>query len=71
MCVVQVGVDAQSAMALHSFETVFDNVVKRLLHLITIKLKQRQVRAQFLFDHNVTVLNFRHEKAHSLLDNRV
>src|SRR5207253_957287 len=69
--IVQIGANAQSPMALHCFETVFNHVVKRLFHLITIKLEQRQVRAQFLFDNDVAVLNFGHEKAHCLLDDRV
>ena len=71
MRIVQIGVDAQGAVALHGFETVFDHVVKRLLHLIAIQLKQRQVRAQFLLHHDAAVLNLRGKEAHRFLDNRV
>ena len=71
MRIVQIGANAQSAMALHGFEAVFDHIVKRLFHLITIELKQWQIRAQFLFDHNFAVLKFGGEKANRFLDNRV
>ena len=69
MRIVQVGADPQRAAAFHRFEAVFDHVVKRLLHLVAIELKQRQIRAQFLFDHNFAVLNFGREKANRFLDN--
>ena len=36
---------------------VFDHVVKSLLHLIAIELKQWQIRAQLLFNDYVAVLN--------------
>ena len=71
MGIVHIGADAQRAMALHGFDTIFDHVVKRLLHLITIKLKQRQIRAQFLFHNNIAVLNFGREETHCLLDDCV
>src|SRR5207249_10943515 len=46
--IVQIGANAQSPMALHGFETVFDHVVKRLLPPIPIKPKQRQAQAPVL-----------------------
>ena len=39
MRIIEVGPNAQPPVAVHGFETVFDHVVKRLLHLIAIELK--------------------------------
>ena len=71
MRIVHVGADAQNPAAFHGFETVLDHVVKRLLHLVAIDLDKRQVRAQFLFNNNVPLLNLRSKEAHSFLDNDV
>ena len=71
MRIVHVAANAQNAAALHGFETVLNHVVKSLLHLTAINLEQRQVGAEFLFDHNVAVPNFGREKTDRLLDNRI
>ena len=67
----QIGPNAQRAVAVHGFDTVFDHVVKRLLHLIAIELKQWQIRAQLLFNDYLAVLNLRREKANRFFDNCV
>ena len=71
MRIVHVGANAQRAVAMHGFEAVLDHVVKRLLHLIAIHLKHRQVRAQFLFNHDFPVLQLGRKKPHCLLDDCV
>src|SRR5207245_3710285 len=71
MRIVHVGANAQNAAAFHGFDTVLDHIVKSLLHLVAIELDQRQVRAQFLFDNNFPILNFRAKEAHSFPDNSV
>ena len=54
---VHVGPDAQNAAALHRFEAVLDHVVKNLLHLVAIELKQRKIGTQFLLDDDVAILD--------------
>ena len=71
MRIGQIGPNAQRAVAVHGFDTVFDHVVKRLLHLIAIELKQWQIRAQLLFNDYLAVLKLRREKANRFFDNCV
>ena len=71
MRLVHVGADAQNAAVLHRFEAVFDHVVERLLHLISIQLKCGQVGTQFLFDHDFAVLNLGRKELDRFFDNRV
>src|SRR6516164_3340065 len=71
MRISQIGPNAQHAVAVHGFDAVFDHVVKGLLHLIAIKLKQWQIRAQLLFDDYLAVLELRREEANRFFDNCV
>src|SRR5207247_1996586 len=71
MCIGQIGPNAQRAVAVHGFDTVLDHVVKRLLHLIAIELKQWQIRAQLLFNDYLAVLKLRREKANRFFDSWV
>ena len=71
MRIVQVGANAQHAVAMHGFEAVLDHVVKRLLYLIAIELKHRQIRSQLLFNHDFSVLKLGRQKANCFLDNCV
>src|SRR5206468_9990322 len=71
MRIGQIGSNAQRAVAVHGFDTVLDHVVKRLLHLIAIELKQWQVRAQLLFYDYLAVMKLRREKVYCLFHNCV
>ena len=71
MRIVPIGANPQNAARLHRFEAIFDQVVKRLLHLVAVELEQRQIRTQLLLDHDVAVFDFGREKAHRFFDNRV
>ena len=61
-CVSAKLVRMRHVVAMHCFDTVFDHVVKRLLHLIAIELKQWQIRAQLLFNDYLAILKLRREK---------
>jgi hypothetical protein len=71
MGVVPIGPDTQNAATLHRFEAVLDRIVKNLLHLVAIEFQPRQIRAQLGFDDNVAILDFRPEKTHRFLHDRV
>ena len=64
---VHIGADPQNSAAFHRFETVFDDVVERLLHLAAIKLEQWQIGAQFRLHHDVARFDLGREKAHRFL----
>ena len=69
--VVAICADAQDATAFHCFEAVLNHVIESLLHLVAVELEQRQIGTKFLLDDELAVLNFRSEKAHRFIDNRI
>src|SRR5215472_18029313 len=71
MGVVQIRANPQRAATVYGFDTVFDHIVKRLLHLIAIELKQWQIRTQLLFKSYLAVLKLRREKANRFFDDCV
>src|SRR5947207_3319217 len=64
---IHVRPNPQNAAPFHRFETVFDDVIKRLLHLAAIKLEQWQIGAQFRLHHDVARFDLGREKAHRFL----
>src|SRR5438874_3376300 len=68
---IPVSSNAQDAAPFHRFEAVFDNVVKRLLHLVAIELEQWQIGVQFRFHDNVARFDFGGEETHRFLHNAI
>ena len=57
--IIHVGLDPQHPTAGHGLETIFDDVINRLLYLMPIHLNKREIGAQDLLNQNIPILDFR------------